>query len=213
MTESEWLRCTESQKMLTDPDRGRSTRQWNLILCGISRIDWDLLKDEGCRRAVEIAEQNEDGLASRRELEAAHDAAVRASMEMQGKEKLEVVRAAGKAYRATVRPGVLGPPVSVAEDRRRCEVIRDILGPLPFRPMTIEPDWRTPDVTVLARQIYDERSFDRLPELADALERAGCSNLEVLNHCRSTGEHWRGCWVLDLLLGKEHLSRHARRSK
>lgn len=44
---------------------------------------------------------------------------------------------------------------------------------------------------------------DTLAVLADALEDAGCDNEDVLNHCRQPGIHVRGCWVLDLLLGKE----------
>ena len=54
-----------------------------------------------------------------------------------------------------------------------------------------------------AQAIYDDRDFDRLPILADALEEAGCTNADILAHCRQPGEHVRGCWVVDLLLGKE----------
>jgi hypothetical protein len=67
----------------------------------------------------------------------------------------------------------------------------------------MSPAWRTANVTALAQAIYDERAFDRLPSLADALEDAGCDNQDILQHCRSGGEHVRGCWVVDLLLGKE----------
>ena len=38
--------------------------------------------------------------------------------------------------------------------------------------------------------------------LADALDDAGCSDAGVLAHCRGPGEHARGCWLLDGLLGK-----------
>jgi hypothetical protein len=58
-------------------------------------------------------------------------------------------------------------------------------------------------VTALAKAIYGERAFDRLPILADALEEAGCTNAELLGHCRQPGVHVRGCWVVDLVLGKE----------
>ena len=54
----------------------------------------------------------------------------------------------------------------------------------------------------MAQVIYDDRAFDRLPLLADAMEDAGCADQEILDHCRSNGEHVRGCWVVDLLLGK-----------
>jgi hypothetical protein len=55
----------------------------------------------------------------------------------------------------------------------------------------------------LAQAISDDRAFDRLPILADALEDAGCDNADILDHCRMPGEHARGCWVVDLILGKE----------
>ena len=67
---------------------------------------------------------------------------------------------------------------------------------------TIDPEWRTSTVVQLAQGIYADRAFDRLPILADALQDAGCDNEDVLTHCRGTGPHARGCWVVDLILGK-----------
>jgi hypothetical protein len=76
----------------------------------------------------------------------------------------------------------------------------------PFRLTALAPAWRTwRDNTILklARGVYAERAFDRLPVLADALEDAGCDDTDILAHCRSDGQHVLGCWVVDLLLGKE----------
>jgi hypothetical protein len=56
-------------------------------------------------------------------------------------------------------------------------------------------------VPTLARAIREERRFQDLPVLADALEDAGCTDADILGHCRAGGPHLRGCWVLDLLLG------------
>ena len=66
----------------------------------------------------------------------------------------------------------------------------------------LDQAWRTESVVGLATGIYADRAFDRLPVLADALEDAGCANADVLGHCRGPGPHARGCWVVDLLLGK-----------
>ena len=55
----------------------------------------------------------------------------------------------------------------------------------------------------LARTIYEERRFDLMPILGDALEDAGCGDALILAHCRGPGPHVRGCWVVDLLLGKD----------
>ena len=82
------------------------------------------------------------------------------------------------------------------------DIMRCIIGN-PFRPVTLLPEWRTSTVLALAEGIYAERAFDRLPILADALEEAGCDHADMLNHCRGPGAHVRGCWVVDLVLGKE----------
>jgi hypothetical protein len=82
-------------------------------------------------------------------------------------------------------------------------LLRDLFGPLPFHPVSlVDLAWLTPPVANLARAVYDERAFDRLPILADALEDAGCHDAGILAHCRGPGPHVRGCWVVDLLLGK-----------
>jgi hypothetical protein len=80
-------------------------------------------------------------------------------------------------------------------------VVRE-LGGNPFRPVTLNPSWLTSTVLSLANSIYAERAFERMPILADALQDAGCDNEDILNHCRQSGVHIRGCFVVDLLLGK-----------
>ncbi|WP_439630587.1 hypothetical protein [Gemmata sp.] len=85
--------------------------------------------------------------------------------------------------------------------RVQAALVRCIFGN-PFRPVVLDPEWRTSTVVQLAQGIYDDRAFDRLPILADALQDAGCDNADVLTHCRDTGPHARGCWVVDLVLGK-----------
>jgi len=55
----------------------------------------------------------------------------------------------------------------------------------------------------LAREVYESRDFGPMPVLADALEDAGCVEPEILAHCRGEGPHVRGCWVVDLVLGRE----------
>lgn len=80
-------------------------------------------------------------------------------------------------------------------------ILRDIAGN-PFHPVALEPAWQTGNAVGLAQSIYQQRAFDRLPILADAVEEAGCTNPAVLDHCRAPGHHVRGCWVVDLVLGK-----------
>jgi hypothetical protein len=73
----------------------------------------------------------------------------------------------------------------------------------PFDPPTFNPMHLSPTVVILAKTIYDRRSFDSMPELAAALEAAGCNDKAILEHCREPGLHVRGCWALDLLLGNQ----------
>jgi len=96
-----------------------------------------------------------------------------------------------------------------AEWTAQAAIVKEIFGN-PFRPIPLAPAWRTPTVTALAQAAYDERILpagtldpDRLAVLADALEEAGCDNDDILSHLRGPGPHVRGCWAVDLLLGKE----------
>ena len=93
-------------------------------------------------------------------------------------------------------------PLNVEMEMKQCGFLRDIFGN-PFRPVSLDLRWLSSTVLDLARTIYDERAFDRLPILADALMDAGCDSDEIINHCRSEGPHVRGCWVVDLLTGRE----------
>jgi hypothetical protein len=72
----------------------------------------------------------------------------------------------------------------------------------PFRPIDLNRAWLTSTVVSLASAVYEDRAYERLPILADALEEAGCRDAAILEHCRGLGPHVRGCWVIDLLLGK-----------
>ena len=73
----------------------------------------------------------------------------------------------------------------------------------PFRPVVFDPAWRTSTVVALAQGMYDSRDFSAMPILADALQDAGCEQPEILTHCRDTSAtHVRGCWLVDLVLGK-----------
>lgn len=123
------------------------------------------------------------------------------------------IAATAVGHRERARAGALFGPVSdeplnahrratEAELAAQCRLLRDISGN-PFRPITINPGWRTSTATALAQAIYDDRAFDCLPILADALEEGGCTDADILRHCRGPGPHVRGCWVVDLLLGKE----------
>ncbi len=92
-------------------------------------------------------------------------------------------------------------PFAAPEKNAQATLLRDIFDN-PFRLASIDSTWLTSDVRILAEGIYRDRAFDRMPILADALQDAGCDNEGILTHCRSEGPHVRGCWVVDLVLGK-----------
>ena len=88
------------------------------------------------------------------------------------------------------------------EQRAQAELMRELFGN-PFRPFACDDDWRTSTVVALARRVYREKNYHLLAILADALQDAGCASTDILNHCGdSAATHVRGCWAVDLVLGK-----------
>jgi hypothetical protein len=99
-------------------------------------------------------------------------------------------------YQAVLAPSAEARP-------RQAALVRDIFrNPARAAPL-VRAAWRTEEVVSEAAAIYADRAFERLPQLADTLEKAGCADGELLGHLRSPGPHVRGCWAVDLLVGKE----------
>jgi hypothetical protein len=203
MMESEWLASNDPDAMLEHITGWTSERKLRLFACACCRRIWALLKTEQLRHAVETSERYADGRALLKELKAARDAVWQRSGEglaaytathPRGAQTLKGLRAA-----ASAAGGYL------AERAGQADLLRDVTGN-PFRTIEMNPAWLAWNggtVRSMAQAIYDERTFEQLPILADALEEAGCDDAEILHHCRKPGVHVRGCWVLDLLLGKE----------
>jgi hypothetical protein len=82
-----------------------------------------------------------------------------------------------------------------------CRWLQDVAGE-PSHPVRLHPEWRTPDAVAVASEMYARRDFVALPVLAELLRGAGCEDPSLIRHCREPGEHIRGCWVVDLVLGK-----------
>jgi hypothetical protein len=91
------------------------------------------------------------------------------------------------------------------ERPKQCDILRDIVGS-PFYQVSLPQailEWSDRTILRMAQTIYDDRQFEILSILADALEEAGCHDTVIMGHCRQGGEHVRGCWLIDLLLNKE----------
>lgn len=97
---------------------------------------------------------------------------------------------------------VLEAPATIAERRQQAALVRCLFGN-PFGPRRVRAAGLTREVLALAEAIYAQRAFHRMPLLADALAASSCTSVDLLEHCRSDRDHARGCWVVDLLLGKD----------
>jgi hypothetical protein len=200
--------------------RKAGRRKLRLLACAFCRRAWKRIDDPRGRTAVEVAEQFADGLAGKEELAGAGAAAWEAEREARGDdprrpaapealERYKSIRAAWWATAAQPYESAHGAMACVANSLGRpeaaCDIIREVFGN-PFRPPALGPAvlaWNGGTVRRVAQALYDERAFDRLPVLADALEDAGCAEADLLSHCRGPGPHMRGCWAVDLCLGRE----------
>jgi hypothetical protein len=229
--EAEWLSCRDVDslcKMLRHRDYGVTTRfsdrKWRLFGVACVRRVSHAFKDERTRGLVEVVERLAGGLLTEEEVkhhwgharnppnkdtEFPEDCPPDEEVARCAFQALVAIpfgsadasRASGSARWA--RGAAHQPEL---EEQAQVALLRDIFGN-PYHPVPI-PDpalLASSDgvVVKLAQAIYDEGAFDRLPILGDAMEEAGSTNAEMLAHCREPGPHARGCWVVDLLLGKE----------
>jgi hypothetical protein len=205
--------------------RGKpSSRKYRLLACASCRLILHLITDECLLQAIETAEAHADGLADKANLVRLHAQAHALGMSrgevlshmsniMPGWSELSDSWRVAHAVADAAGPddGIFGNAMHSAacdggkgkdtEDAGQAALIREILGN-PFQPAFAEPEWLTSTVLALVRGIHEELAFDRMPILADALQDAGCEDSYILDHCRNAGPHTRGCWVVDLLLGK-----------
>ncbi|AMV27422.1 hypothetical protein VT84_23685 [Gemmata sp. SH-PL17] len=220
MIEAEWLVCDRPGLMLQflrDRSHDRKLRLFAVACC---RRVWDALTDEDARRAVVVAERLADGHATRGERRAATRALSKRPREPatlaaacavhETINKVEEASAHAAALARSTGDELVFDLSELVGLRDRfysalashAPLLRDIFGN-PFRPVPFSPSWRTSTAVTLATQMYESRDFGAMPILADALQDAGCDCADVLDHCRGPGPHVRGCWVVDLVLGKE----------
>jgi hypothetical protein len=211
MTESEWLASGEPWSILhflQETAGRRSNRKVRLFTAMCFRRVWRSL-DEHSRRVVESLERYADGSMTLKALAAEAAGVSLDALRLSADPTQLARRASSEAARTVVSSADrLEGGVYAAETDAQAGVLRDIFGN-PFRPASIDPAWLTPAVSSLAQAAYDERikpsgelDIERLAVLSDCLEETGCDNEDILNHLRSPGPHVRGCWCVDLLLGK-----------
>jgi hypothetical protein len=226
MTESSWLSCTDPDEMLeflrtTGLATARKLRLFGVACC--RRIQ-AVRRDPDLQEALDIIERLADGFANPSRLEwvwgmaRKNEAnATTSRRSSSNKERADVwttvtlllaVEEGRAAYNARVIADYLAFSRSRSADAAReamdaeaaaqCDLLRDIFGPA----AVIDPAWLTPDVTKLAEAAYDGCwGPDHFEVLSDALEAAGCTDPQVLEHARGGGGHVKGCWLVDGLLG------------
>jgi hypothetical protein len=218
MTEAEWLASVNTRAMLAFVSSRGSERIWRLFAVACVRGVEGRMRDARSRKALDVAERFADGAATRQELWAARARAEEAARQAHLDEWEEEARANFRldpAYEAAwaARQAADAALACVAEEidlgrinegLQLPDLLREIFGN-PFEWKEVDPAWLSSNggaARDLAQMIYDQRAFDLLPILADALEEAGCTDADVLGHLRGPGAHVRGCWALDLLRGK-----------
>ncbi len=218
MTEEQWETSTAISDLLDAVEPMASRRKLRLFLVGCCRLIWDHIHPEHGHPLVLAAEQLADATLTEEERQrldrqwpkpgefrwfpttwgGGHpgDRAARTCI---------VERALFAAHSGSYDARHVGVGSYSHEEAagKQAVVLRDIFGN-PFRPVTFDPAWRSDPAVSLAKHIYESRDFTAMPILADALQDAGCDNADILNHCRDESlTHVRGCWVVDLVLGKE----------
>ncbi|HEY7423378.1 MAG TPA: hypothetical protein VH682_03975 [Gemmataceae bacterium] len=221
MNEAEWDHC-QNPGLLIEQIGGRATaRKVRLFNAASVKLLCGPTTNQIVRSLLAVAEKMADGAASRAEIVQARLAARRIRREFPPAPKDEPIWNCVEAVAPDPFPSFQGiqvcttcfvspspgPEWSAALWRDAPTwvfLLRELFGN-PFRPVVVDPSWLSwNDSTIpkIAQAIYDERAFDRLLILADALEEAGCNNADILTHLRGNGPHVRGCWPVDLILGK-----------
>jgi hypothetical protein len=219
MDEAEWLACDDALRLLDHLGRVREKnvpgeRKIRLFAVACCRMIWPRLKDRRSREAVEVAERYADGLATPGELNSSWTAARKLADALKEETESQPVRfyaaenaAAWAASRDVVRAAQLAAVWAGLAERdwtTQPDLLRCLMGN-PFRPLSMAPAivaWQQGTVVKVASAIYEDRRWEDMPLLGDALEEAGCTDQAVLDHCRGPGPHARGCFVVDALLNR-----------
>lgn len=198
MNERRWLQANKPSPLLEYVGEAASQRKQRLLGVACCRRVQGAIADSRFVEVVDTGEQFADGLLGTSELAAAHALVTPQNYWEEG----PAYRLTAPIINADLVLGRCWQVVTLRDEQiAQSHLVRDIFGN-PFRPVAFDPSWRTSTVVALAQQMYESRDFSPMPVLADALQDAGCEHEAILAHCRGVGPHARGCWVVDLILGK-----------
>jgi hypothetical protein len=218
MNEAQWQSATNPGPMLEALRTSAiaSERKLHLLAAGFCRLVPQLHARADCRDVLHVLEQAADGLATPDHWQAARWAVRRAQSQDPWAAQLLLEAAEPNGWRAASGVQSSLEMDELPEDllRRQADLLRDLFGTLLFRPPPVLAPgllaWNDHCPVRLAAACYDQPGLpagmldpDRLALLPDALEEAGCTDPDLLAHLRQPQPHWRGCWVLDLILSKD----------
>jgi hypothetical protein len=226
MTEAEWYACTETRPLLDRAWDQTSERKLRLFAAAVARSLGVESLNPACLLALEQAESYADGSGCWDDLRAATTDAYTVWTALQSQhwgrhyDRIPTLTASAlTAFLANDDPvravaadwAGLHPFNKAATEplERAAGIVRDLFD-YPDRRIGCDPawlNWRGCLLWSMAEEIYEQRRFEDLPILADALEETGCTESVLLAHLRQAGQHHRGCWALDLLLDREPLAR------
>jgi hypothetical protein len=206
MNETEWLTSSDPDALFAFVSERVSERKLRLCACACCRLLPEFMEVPANRLNIEVTERDADEFTTENPFDGLEDPWDIRWYRRSGPNAL------GRVFTTFLDVKWEGEQlheldeVGQTEGRQRhqrqlVELLHDHFGN-PFQTPTFNAYWRTTDVLSLAQSIYQARAFERLPILADALMDAGCDANDILSHCRSNTFHARGCWVVDLILGK-----------
>lgn len=212
MQENEWDLETDPHQLLFCLGNDVSDRKLRLFCASCVRRIWPVLSQfNHARKAVETAEKFADNECSLRDLEEVALEADKAIDEATSYEERNALRAV--AWTSGVKMDAIGVARSVVESsslassigrelerEAQSELIKDIFGN-PFRVQRLGVEIQN-EITTIANSMYQQRDFGLMSKLAVEMKRKGCNDREVIAHCESDMTHVRGCWVVDMVLGK-----------
>lgn len=205
LTAERWFADPDPYSRLETLPVAVAARKFRLFAVACGRRIAHLLGNAACRKAMDVAEAHADGGATDDELLAAHTEAAAAVAEADRHARLTAATGTAGAtanpdarraawFAAAWAGEIDGPSPQLA-------ILNDVFGN-PFRTANFNPSWLAPAVRNIAWQIDHDGDFDLMTELSEALRTAGCDDADLLNHCVEPSGHFRGCWAVDLVLGK-----------
>lgn len=211
----EWDRYQNPRPILKLIEGSVSDRKLRLFACACARANPLVVNNPACLSALLAAEDMADSIWNESEMKA-HRKNVWAEFDIHKKgghrpnTEYHLLSASDSLWKdafaaayygsfdATFAPEVASNEgVLVEETQFQCQILRDICEPFDAS------RFRAPSATLanFAQFIYCNHRFDLMSQLGEMIEQESLG-AELASHCFGSPHHFKGCWVVDWLLGK-----------